>query len=176
MPSVLRKDGVLLMGSGEVQFCTEDKTFCPIDVEEGQPDWYAIQTIFREGFKDQLIRGGGAEIKRRWEILLGENPFLSSFGVDDVYVPIGPWLTDQDDTSVYASKLMQSNILHLIGALRYRLVSNGLDEATIDRWAKIAKEEVTNMNPKLYVKWRYAWGVRNSLEWVPKPVDSITKS
>ncbi|KAG8922146.1 hypothetical protein FRC02_012114 [Tulasnella sp. 418] len=162
---ILKTDGVLLLSSGDIQLYTEDFQPMSFDTKEGEPGWCATQAILRQVW---MNNGKTSTSKFKWEEWLAKNPYISSYKVCDAYIPIGPWVPGLSDKHAYAAKLMQTNTIQLVEAFRPFLLSEGYDSATIDRLSTTAKTEISQMKPRVYARWRYAWAVRNSVEWVPK--------
>ncbi|KAG8934660.1 hypothetical protein FRC02_009487 [Tulasnella sp. 418] len=61
---------------------------------------------------------------------------------------------------------MQTDVKQIFESFKPPLLSSGYDEELVDRWISLAQKEVTEMRPRLFAKWRYAWAVRNSTQWV----------
>ncbi|KAG8965364.1 hypothetical protein FRC03_000664 [Tulasnella sp. 419] len=167
IPEVLRTSGILLMTTGYSMLYKEDKTH-PTDISEGEPGWCAAQALFSEFVKSATKASKIPEGQDNWQELLHVNPYLTSVGVEEAYIPVGPWPSDLDETSAEIARLAQINVLQFLKTMGDILLSNGFDEVTLNRWTTMAREEVTTMKPRLFSRFKFAWGVRNSVEWVPK--------
>ncbi|KAG8959155.1 hypothetical protein FRC03_008393, partial [Tulasnella sp. 419] len=168
IPEILRPNGVLLLTAGYSTFETEDKQPVQDDVNEGEPGWSASLAIWRESRKLQRKPGKPLEQQDQWDDILQKNPYFSSAGTRDIYIPIGPWENGLSDQAEEAARVNQTNVLQFIRTNAHILLKDGFDEATINRWIPIAREEIIQMKPRFYVRYRLGWAVRNNVEWTPK--------
>ncbi|KAG8922277.1 hypothetical protein FRC02_011967 [Tulasnella sp. 418] len=171
VPEILRPNGILLMATGDLRLYTEEKKPCPYDVEEGEPGWCAFQAILKHVADRARRVGSSPTAKYKWEKWLAVNPYLDFVHVEDAFVPVGPWQSDLDDQSRHAAQLNQSNAATILDSFRHLLLSDGIEETKLDRWMLIAKQEIQEMKPRLFVRWRHATGVRNTVKWMPRVVN-----
>ncbi|KAG8951249.1 hypothetical protein FRC04_006488 [Tulasnella sp. 424] len=92
----MRSGGVLLLSAGSYSFFDERREPLPL-VEEGQPGWSACQTLINKVHELGSTRSGGdLDAPSQWDKWLEASPFFTSVGVEDIYVPIGPWIPNLD--------------------------------------------------------------------------------
>ncbi|KAG8940610.1 hypothetical protein FRC03_005297 [Tulasnella sp. 419] len=168
IPETLRPNGILLLTTGYSTLDLEDKQPVQDDVNEGEPGWSALLAIWREVRKIQGKPGKPVEQQDQWDEILQKNPYFSSVGTRDIYIPIGPWENDLSEQAEEAARLNQTNSLQFLRTNSHILLKDGFDEATINRWIPIARKEIVQMKPRLYTRYRLGWGVRNEVEWTPK--------
>ncbi|KAG8941931.1 hypothetical protein FRC03_003854 [Tulasnella sp. 419] len=168
IPETLRPNSVLLLTAAYSTFETEDKRPAQDDLNEGEPGWSALLAIWRESRKLQVKPGKPMEQQDQWDEILRNNPYFSSGGTRDIHIPIGPWENDLSEQAEEAAKVNQTNALQFVRTISHILLKDGFDEATINRWILIAREEIIHMKPRFYIRYRLGWAVRNEVEWTPK--------
>ncbi|KAG8962342.1 hypothetical protein FRC03_004319 [Tulasnella sp. 419] len=169
---ILRTNGVLLVVVGDLRLYQHDRTPFPVDVKEGDPGWCATQALFWGNHNNALTRGEATSARYKNAEWMSKCPYYNSVGYEDVYIPLGPWMTGLDARCTYIAQLMQANAKRILGAFRPVLIANGHDLATIDRLISMGQKELTEMRPRMYARWRWVWGVRNSTKWdsrLPEP-------
>ncbi|KAG8926762.1 hypothetical protein FRC02_008690 [Tulasnella sp. 418] len=165
---ILRTNGVLLMVSGDNQLFSENRTPMPTNVQEGQPGWCATQALFIAAQRTAHARGAASEARYKWQEWLLASPYYTSAGVEDIYIPIGPWMNGLDNRCIYIAQLMQMTAKRILSAFKPMLLANGYNSEVLDAWIGMAVKEVTQMNPRLFARWRFAWAVRNSTPWTER--------
>ncbi|KAG8912914.1 hypothetical protein FRC00_003500 [Tulasnella sp. 408] len=169
----LRSGGVLLLCSPAYNFFDENRRPLPV-VEEGQPG---------------KRNGADLDAPSQWDKWLEASPFYTSVGVEDIYVPIGPWQPNLDMRCQRIAQLTQIDASKVFPAFRPVLTLGGMEPATVDRWITVshialhgwdvsattdaisdereqtAIREIQQMRPKIFFRWRYVWAVRTKTKW-----------
>ncbi|KAG8926359.1 hypothetical protein FRC02_008947 [Tulasnella sp. 418] len=130
---ILRTNGVLLVVVGDLRLYQHDRTPFPVDVKEGDPGWCATQALFWGNHNNALTRGEATSARYKNAEWMSKCPYYNSVGYEDVYIPLGPWMTGLDARCTHIAQLMQANAKRILGAFRPVLIANGHDLATIDR-------------------------------------------
>ncbi|KAG8884541.1 hypothetical protein FRB99_004517 [Tulasnella sp. 403] len=160
----LRADGVLLLVAGAYQLYDEQRVPLPV-VSEGEPGWTACQTLLSAAFEVGKKLGGDLNAPNEWPGWLQSSKLYTNIGVEDIYVPIGPWMKNLDYRCTRISELLQIDASQLFPAFRPLLIAGGADPATMDRYIVIAEKEMKEMQPRAFAKWRYVWATRTRTKW-----------
>ncbi|KAG8956778.1 hypothetical protein FRC04_000256 [Tulasnella sp. 424] len=163
----LRPQGVILLVSPAPSIYSEKKESLE-NQEEGKPVWSAMQALNDATILSTLKRGGATPaMTDDWARWLAEMPLYTNVGESEAWIPMGPWREGMNESERAAAELLRDDALKIISSFKPKLIEGGYDEALIERWSLAAREELNAMEPKLYMRWRFAWATRTPEPWAP---------
>ncbi|KAG8920560.1 hypothetical protein FRC00_009837, partial [Tulasnella sp. 408] len=161
----LRSQGVILLVSPTHRVYSEMKQTLEYH-DETTPGWSAMAALNAASARTTLKRGGtSTTASDYWTELLAEIPFYTNVGEREFWIPMGPWKEGMSESERTAAELLRQNATAILSALKPRLLEGGYDEDLLDRWSLIAKKELQEMEPKLYMLWKFAWATRSPEPW-----------
>ncbi|KAG9008864.1 hypothetical protein FRB94_012833 [Tulasnella sp. JGI-2019a] len=164
LAQTLRADGAILLVGGDYRLYREDLSPSPM-VQEGEPGWTASQAIFTAIHNMGKKRGGDLDAALSWTKYLNANPMYTNVGMQDIFVPLGPWMSQLDSRCTQISELVRQQMIAGFKTYGATTIEGGLKESTIERWLKMSEKEMKEMQPRIFVKWRYVWATRTRLRW-----------
>ncbi|KAG8887459.1 hypothetical protein FRB98_009603 [Tulasnella sp. 332] len=164
LAQTLRADGAILLAGGDYHFYGEDLAPLPV-VKEGEPGWSASQALLSAIHTVGKNRGGDLDAAQAWVKYLTANPMYTNVGMQDIYVPLGPWMPQLDARCTQISELLRSDVIQGLQSYKGIVIESGAPESTATRWLTMAEKEMKDMRPKVFVKWRYTWATRTRLRW-----------
>lgn len=94
----LRPGGMLLLGDGEMQLYDEQRQ--PLQYTEQDASW--VQRIFFAAYNAMRNRGGCMDSNYMSPTWLRSVESLTDVGWDKVFVPIGPWIYGEKDSTAWS--------------------------------------------------------------------------
>ncbi|KAG8922886.1 hypothetical protein FRC02_011549, partial [Tulasnella sp. 418] len=170
---ILRTNGVLLLVGGDHQLYMENRSPFPTDSQEGRQGWCATQALFWAVQNTTNTTGGSQSANYKYVDWLLANPYFTSVGFEDVYIPIGPWMKGLDNRCTYIAQLMQANTIRILRSFKPLLLANGYESTLLDRWISAGETELTEMKPRVFGRWRWVWAIRNTTKWVEEPPPGV---
>ncbi|CAG7849049.1 SubName: Full=Uncharacterized protein {ECO:0000313/EMBL:CCA67102.1} [Serendipita indica DSM 11827] len=83
-----------------------------------------------------------------------------------LYLPLGPWLQGATDGQTqrlkYVGSLIRQDMVGVQRASQAVMKKLGWDPKRVEKWCKFAEDELMAMDPKMWVRIRYAWGRRRA--------------
>lgn len=182
----LRPGGLLLIVDGDIALLNEDrKTIHPFIrlPEDGGPEITAVSEqgswlrrliweacISCEISGACLTRTDEVDDLGLWDAPLCDPETACSGGVD---LPIGPWPQGKDlsETQLlqYVGVLVRQNLLSIHRAYHSIMLKNGMDQATLDEWSSNVEKELRDLNPRMWLRFRFMMARRRAGEGLPAP-------
>ncbi|TDL19128.1 S-adenosyl-L-methionine-dependent methyltransferase [Rickenella mellea] len=168
----LKPGGMLLMTEGNHNLLNAAKEHQECAFGEGGPgqSWFA-RALF-EGHNTLKRRGSSVDARVLLENLMIECPLLTDVGAHTRLMPVGPWdrgsTPEEDQQKRILGILTRQTSIDLIGAMEPLYVSAGYSAADVKQMVDGTKNELNQLTEHMYMKWKYAYGTRNT---VPIPTD-----
>jgi len=134
-------------------------------VEEGTPGWTASQALLSALVNMLKKSGNDTDAPESWPKWLKSSSMYTDIGMQDIYVPVGPWMPHLDNRCTQIAQLLQRSNVKTFRIFKDLLIKEGYPKSTIDRWVATAEIEMQEMRPKMFGRWRYAWASRTKVRW-----------
>ncbi|KIM25817.1 hypothetical protein M408DRAFT_204621 [Serendipita vermifera MAFF 305830] len=186
LQNCLRPGGVLLIVDGDISILSEDrKTLQPFKrlPGDGGPEVTSVSeqgSWFRRLLWEACVACeiSGACLTRTdevndlglWDAPLCDPETACSGGID---LPIGPWPRGGDlgETQLlqYVGILMRQNLSSIHRAYHGIMLKAGMDQATLDEWSNNVEKELRDLNPRMWLRFRFMMARRRAGENLPAP-------
>ncbi|GBE82130.1 S-adenosyl-L-methionine-dependent methyltransferase [Sparassis latifolia] len=158
LEQVLRPEGVLLLGDGDMQLYDEDQR--PISLSEpGTPGFSWTNKVFFAAYSAMKTKGGDIDSSSMNPTWLRSIDSLTQVGWDKKFIPIGPWrYRDEREKSI--SEMLRTDCLGYIAGMEPLLMSEGYLPERVETMLREASAELRELRAHLYSRWSFAWAVK----------------
>jgi len=161
----LKPGGILIKTTVDEQILDENLQPFPF-VEPGAPGFSWVQYMVALISLGQWHRGGLAtQSKMWWQEWLENNPNYSEVVLQCVDVPVGAWKSGLSDRLAYAANLLKDDLISVFPAWRRLLLEDSHPEAEVDQWMEETRKDLTEMQSRCYLRFRYLVAVRGENPW-----------
>lgn len=164
----LKPGGILLLTEGDFQLYDENYQKAAVPLEgDLENSWF--QRMLFEAYNVMKKRGSSMDAGHSLHTYLSRNSSFEHIGYRHVWCPVGSWkggeTAEEDQRQRIMGTLMRQNAREFVRALSPLLVSEGYPSETVTAWIERTEEQLTALNPRLYTKWHFCWGVLKGNEF-----------
>ncbi|KAI0664665.1 S-adenosyl-L-methionine-dependent methyltransferase [Cubamyces menziesii] len=159
LAQALRRDGVVIVGDGDMQLFDEWQQ--PLAyAEEGAPGFSWTHRMFFAAYNAMKNRGGSIDSPSMCPTWLRANDAYTDVGWHKVFIPIGPWRQNSNPRERLIAEMLREDCLRYIAGLTPLLLSEGYLPESVEMMQREASAELRELRARIYSRWTFAWAVK----------------